>query len=245
MLIVLTIPGMWSSRTALISALANSGLCCDGYAIGEPNFSGICEIEMRGHEERMERAFRAGACGRMSEQDFSRITLHKTVVYLIAEGGTVEKAAEMLKLACKFLDVGGLGVKVDSSGAAHPAVLWKGYHGRAIKGLLDAFIIYLFSETFLYSCGMHNLGFRDLIVNERRDQVSEQILSDFCGMVLTSKRPIKHGDIFRHCETGRQYVVADSNPEYFAADSLFHNPFGYWDLRTKTGGQATGSTLDT
>ena len=179
--IVLCIPGNWPSQEGVKPFLENSKV----------------EFEFRDHDARMASAFRS--ClphwrSSLTDADSKAIDSHSSVLYILSGNFPARDAARcshhLMQVGQQLLEIGGIGIKCDSSGNAHSAKHWSeltheanaGFRratdtasteenkarGRMTfwQGLFDAYVALPISDDRnLYSCGLHLLGIPDLIVS--------------------------------------------------------------------------------
>jgi len=183
---ILCIPGNWADRGELLTSILERS---EGEYVMAGNilFNTIekqhCVIEVFGHDPTMHKAFSvAGAVTRYSEEELSKIANHKLVVYLTGDTGTLEDARRMADTAAMLLNIGGLGVKVETAGKAFEKEHWlmqledfefyKLYTLFVVDSIVD-------NEGTVYSCGMHNLGLPDTIVYGEEFQAAVDLIQIF------------------------------------------------------------------
>ncbi len=231
--IVLCIPGGWESRTALAQALAGAG---DTVGLsGDMLNNGVAaaRLEYMGHDPDLRELFaRAGRL--FSETDLAAIATHRSVIYLIGEGGALPAARNMMALAGAVLQAGGLAVKVETSGVAHRAQDWLEHAARRethIGALLIAYVALIGGCEEVYSCGMHMLGLPDAVVSGGLPpQQAGQWLKDFLLYVLHEQPALHTGQMFGVAGEPDHFTLSHEPCRRFAPDDLFFNPFGVWRL---------------
>jgi hypothetical protein len=217
------------------------------------------EHEFRPRDANLLRAFRSASMSwpGMTEQEFGRIDAHTTVLYVLSKnfvaGDAPAVGATFLKLGRRLLEAGGIAIKCESSGMAHPPARWFQFDDNADKapGTLMAALFYalvvlpIASKTDLYSCGMHLVGAPEMIA-------SAATMQDAVG----PDKPIAPAvaELFRtfaiylltECPTGtfasgHTFSIAQDAPRYrvvwepctrYAENDLFFNPFGQWRFTT-------------
>lgn len=127
-----------------------------------------CSLEVYEADPNMRTAFEVAGGGRFPVTELNEIENHTFTLYLSSEGGSLERCRRLMEVASALLDCGGLGVKIESSGLAHTAAKWRELTATEIPDvILTAFVTYVGDSGDYYSCGMHNLGFRDPYVAGR------------------------------------------------------------------------------
>ncbi|MCS7061416.1 MAG: DUF4261 domain-containing protein [Anaerolineae bacterium] len=230
--IVLCIPGPWDSRAALAQQIGEQrGTSYDGAALRISDYSARAELVE--HDAELRDSF-ARSSRLLSADDLEAIARHRSAVYLIGEGGSVDAARSMMGLAEALLWAGGLAVKVETSGLAHRAKDWLQHAARRethIGALLIAYVALVAGKTEVYSCGMHNLGFPDAVLSGAlAPQHAAQLLKDFLLHVLHERPALRDGQIFSVVGEAERFVLSHEPCRLFASDDLFFNPFGMWRL---------------
>ena len=226
--IILGIPGMWKDRSDFLSAvIKNSDFIFAGNVLYHPPSRRGISTEISKPDPRLQRAFQIASGNRIPDEELRAIDLHTMTPYLIGPGGSFENAKFMVQAAAAVLKAGGLGVKVESAGIAHSRARWLELENQElfIYGL-DAFVVFCHGTT-TYSCGMHNLGFRDAVFPSFVED-SVEMLRLFLRYSITPAKPLSD----RNTVTLGQfkYRMHTRPCTTFAADSPFHNPYGVWSL---------------
>ena len=101
----------------------------------------------------------------MTKEDLERIDAHLIVLYLIGPGGSLDNARSMMDFGAGLVKAGGLAVKVETAGAGHsPAEWFRMGDKKTVADLFRAYVIVATGAETTYSCGMHNLGYRDAVI---------------------------------------------------------------------------------
>ncbi len=231
--IVLCIPGPWESHEALAHAIAasNHGTALSGSILRRDDRSARAEFVEQDPDLRD--AF-AHAGRLFSETDLAAIAAHRSAVYLIGDGGSLEAGREMMGFADALLRAGGLAVKVETSGVAHRAQDWLAQSARKethTGALFIAYVAMVASRGAVYSCGMHNLGFPDAILSaDLPSQRAGQLLKDFLMYLLHEQPVLTDEHTFAVSGDEARFRLAREPRPLFATDDLFHNPYGWWRL---------------
>ena len=231
--VVLCIPGVWADTSELIENLAKAGCgyIFAGRVLLNMETQESCELQFEGTDERMMRAFEAAGAHWKDTPEMDVIDSHKSVVYLIGNGGSVAAAHSVMDAANALLKAGGLGVKVESSGIAHPPQDWaeQCQYNYLFKSHAS-YVVYVVDDD-VYSCGMHNFGLPDAIVNSNDSTDPAELLRAFTHYVLTESPQIKSGQTFSVDSDAPVYSILESHGIDYGPDSLFNNPFGTWRLK--------------
>lgn len=232
--IVLCIPGPWVDRNELIERIVKDSECyiLAGTILMNIETQDGFELQLEGPDERMQAAFEAAGSHWKDTPEMECIASHKSVVYLISKGGSVESAHSIMEAASGLLKAGGFAVKVESTGLAHPATDWK--EQCKYKYLFkshSSYVVYITSEQ-VYSCGMHNFGLPDAIVERSESENPSELLRVFTHYLLSESPAIKSGQTFSPATDAPKYRILEHTSINYGEDSLFNNPFGTWKLQS-------------
>jgi hypothetical protein len=242
--IVIGVPGGWASRTSIARDIAakSNGLTVAGAYLIEaaaggpaPAGHGAGErypMEITEHDPHLARAFERAGWQSLTQTELQDIRAHTFAVYLTAEGGSPEQAQKVMALGCGLLRAGGLAVKVETTGKAHSAADWRALTGaRTPAALYRAFVGLVEGNGSYYSCGMHNLGYRDAIVwSNLWPADAARLLQKFLLYVLTEKPRNMDRYSFSEAPGTPSYSVRAVPCDTYPPDHPFYNPFGMWRL---------------
>lgn len=231
--IVLCVPGPWADRGELVQSIVkdSGGYIFAGMILMHMETKQSYELEFCGHDERMRSAFEAAGPHWKNTAEMELISSHKSVCYLISEGGSIESAHSIMNAASALLDAGGYGVKVESSGLAHPPKDWKEQcKYNYLSKSHSSYVVYVMSES-TYSCGMHNFGLPDAIVDSSESENPGELLRVFTHYLLSESPVIKEGQTFSVDSDSPVYRIKAHPPINYGENSLFNNPFGMWKLQ--------------
>lgn len=231
---VIGIPGRWPARNDIVTSIASKsdGYLFAGTVLIKIGSEGGFTLEVYEHDPNLKKAFSFAGRGRLTEEDLEAIGAHTFTLYLVAPGGSVEAARNSLHAANGLLKAGGLAVKIESSGTAHSAGQWAEFCTLDNVGnLLKAFVTYIRGKGLFYSCGMHNLGYPDAVVEvEIQPDDAAKLLHAFVGYLLAENPTLNDGETFSIDADAPRYRLSREPCTMFEADNLFHNPFGVWKL---------------
>jgi len=156
------------------------------------------DVDVYDRDDNLAEAFSVAGGDRFSNEQIQAIAEHTCCVYLIGEGGSPESARRIMDAGRALLDCGGLGVKIESAGTAHSPEGWRELcnDGR-LGSLLKAFTTYVGGNGLYYSCGMHNLGYPDCVVEASISPAdAANLIHVFLGYLLTENPMINSGETF-------------------------------------------------
>jgi hypothetical protein len=235
--IVLCIPGPWRDRAELVERIVkdSDGYIFAGMVLMNMQSKDGFKLEFEGsRDERMLAAFEAAGPHWKSTPEMERIALHQSVVYLISNGGSIEAAHCIMEAANGLLKSGGMGVKVESTGLAHSPASWD--EQCKYKHLFEShssYVVYIFSDQQVYSCGMHNFGLPEAIMERHEAENPAELLRRFTHYLLSESPEIKSGQTFSVDADSPIYQILEHPGINYGDGSLFNNPYGAWKLRAK------------
>lgn len=231
--LVLCVPGPWVDRGELIQRMIKDG---EGYIFAGPVLMHLetkqsFELVFCDRDERMLSAFKAAGPHWVNTPEMELISTHNAVCYLISKGGSIESAHSIMDAANALLNAGGYGVKVESSGLAHPPKDWR--EQCKFKYLFkshSSYVVYIVSDS-TYSCGMHNFGLPDAIVDSSESENPSELLRVFTYYLLSESPTIREGQTFSVDSESPAYRINAHPPINYGENSLFNNPVGMWKLQ--------------
>ena len=237
---VLCIPGSWKDRSEIVTSIALKNL-------GEFIFAGKIllnlktnigfEIEIFDRDDRMKESFKwAGMVNMLSDEYLELIDKHVFVVYIVGETGDLQKAKSIAEAGLAVLKSGGIGIKVETSGKAFSKEQWADLIIKYQESnLYKMFVLDSISDVkgTTYSCGMHNLGFKDTIVSGEHFQESVNLISTFGYYQLIDKPSIMSNQTFSSSANSPIFQIIEEQNQPYKDHKLFRNPFGMWRLKRK------------
>lgn len=234
--IILCIPGPWETREALLEAVikSNNGeyLFAGNLLFHQPSNEGF-EMEVREHDHQIAHAFATAGMQRFSEAEMQAVKDHTQVVYIQGKGGSLPDAEKMMRAGLAVLKAGGAGIKVETAGKAFNKTQWEELtlmdHDHKFY---EAFVLLVKGTgNIIYSCGMHNLGFRDAISDPIGELMETAELVDiFCIYQVLENPEIAEGQTFSTEPESPVYRIHEEACTFYPADDLFFNPYGMLHL---------------
>jgi len=89
--------------------------------------------------------------------------------------------------------------------------------------------VYVTGEQ-VYSCGMHNLGYPDAIIDAGASENPVELLRVFSYYLFSERPAVATGETFRASEHAPRYRLSLEPCELYDSDDIFHNPYGMWRL---------------
>jgi hypothetical protein len=233
---IIGVPGHWKDRSDIVNAIVkNSG----GYLFAGAIMMHIdskvrFQVDIYEHDDKLANAFRVAGSERLSEELLKEIEEHTFCIYLVGEGGSIELAHQFLKAGEALLNCGGLAIKIESAGVAHSPSDWRHFAAAASEhpaAYLSAFVTYVGKSGGYYSCGMHNLGYPDCVVEAAIDPpAAANLMHHFLHYLLTESPALESGETFSISANAPHYRLAKEECSMFDQDDSFYNPNGIWKL---------------
>lgn len=238
---ILCIPGNWRDNNELVLSIVNA-------TAGEYIYAGMVLMAVKGQQaftlevqERDERLYDAftwaGKLTGISEETLQEIQQHQHVVYLIAETGSYESAEAIARAAGALLKAGGLAVKIETAGKAFDKETWLAYlNDFETSHLFEMFVVDSLSQHKgeFFSCGMHNLGLKDTIVNVKDPREAIHLIRVFGYYQIVDNPTIIAKQTFTPTLESPKYVITEEVNQPYKGNEVFENPFGMWRLKKKS-----------
>ena len=168
------------------------------------------------------------------------INKKKSTVYLKNKGGSLEDAKKIMLAANCILINGGDEINIITSGITHSKENWKFFIEKdRLMDYIFAFVVTIKNtkEDFYFTCGMHNLGYPDVVVPGYLEYDQGNYLAKaFCYYLLKYNPVLFSGgkfriepnspDIYRYTYEKCHIYDSYDNTVYL----LLHNPYGLWRL---------------
>lgn len=224
---ILCLPGTWSDRSELAAASAAVGLAAAGGFLVDTLLGTHVELELQPRDPRMRDAFAAAGAGEIDDKELDAIDEHRSVAYLLAEIGDLASLRRLIGVAVRLLPAGALGIKVESAGVAAPIERWMQLSVSLDPfGLIRCFVLNLRGEGHLHSCGMHNLGLPDVLL----EGDDHRVLERFNLYQLVERPTLVDGQTFASDAGARAYKLRREARGKWPPDDPCFNPFGVWRL---------------
>lgn len=233
--IIVGVPGAWPTRSDIVAAIASrsGGYLFAGRAMMEMGTDDSFQLEVYDHDPNLRQAFEVAGGGRYTTAELDAIDRHTHTLYVTGEGGSTDAAWKMMRAARGLLRAGGLGVKVESAGVAPRPDRWSEWADSGfVPNLYHAFVVRVGEPGVWFSCGMHNLGYRDVVIAGADATAAEvgELIHGFQMYELMESPTIKSGQTFGLNSTAPMYRITAEACQTYPPGDPFHNPYGLWRL---------------
>jgi len=159
------------------------------------------------------------------------------IIHLTCETTGYDACLQIARLAQVLLTIGGVAIKVESTGIAHPRQKWlDNYSSDDPFEIYSLFVQLIEGEDYYYSCGMHNFGKADVAISLSEDiSLAIYVMNVFNYYRLTESPILQDGHTFQPDIGCSRYQMQWLEDNEEAAYSLGHNPYGRWLLEIEGG----------
>jgi hypothetical protein len=233
---IICIPGTWSSWKELVLSVVaetNGEYLAVGNMLTNSKKQRHYTIEFCEADEEMKEAFSyAGIVTGVTENFLNEIGNHKHVVYLSGVTGSLEEARHLAFAAEAILKTGGIGIKIETTGKSFEKEKWcELLENFEESNLYQMFVIdSIVNNGSVYSCGMHNLGYKDTIISGEEFQDAVTLVSTFGYYHILEKPSIQNGQTFSTDIASPKFRITDEANQPNQGHELFENKFGMWRL---------------
>jgi hypothetical protein len=99
------------------------------------------------------------------------------------------------------------------------------------RALYPVFVTLINGEKGAYSCGMHNLGFRDAALDvQLPPDVASKTLNTFLEYLIRENPKLSDGNTFSVDPKAQRFKIVLEPCRQYPSDDLMHNPYGVWRL---------------
>lgn len=236
--IVIGIPGKWKNRDAIVAAIAqhSGGYIFSGMMLSHTKTNESFGLEIYEKDPNLRQAFEFAGMGQLSETELQAIEEHTFTIYIIGGGGSIELAQKMMTVSQALLNIGGLGIKVETTGKAFNTEAWNAICNLKEEAkYYDAFVTKLRAQDDVYyTCGMHNLGLRDAVIGAVDMNTAVYTLDVFSIYQIVEQPNIKAGETFSAIEDSPYFEILEEKDTRYPEGDGFYNKYGMWILRPES-----------
>ncbi|MEL6931161.1 MAG: hypothetical protein AAFO95_21450 [Cyanobacteria bacterium J06600_6] len=154
------------------------------------------------------------------------------LVYLTSNQIGYDACLGMANLAQVILAIGGLAIKVESTGIAHSRQKWlSNYNSDDVFEIYSLYVQLVEGEDYYYSCGMNNFGKADVAMALESDiGLAIYVMNVFNYYRLTESPILQDGHTFQPDMGCPRYQMQWIEDREEAPASTLYNPYGRWYL---------------
>lgn len=176
-------------------------------------------------------AFAIAGRGSLSERTLQAIEAHGSFVFLQFPTPITAQLAPIAKFVGMLRAIGGLAVKVESSGVAHEIEEWLAMLAGGAFDQYRSVVTLIGDERTYYSCGMHLFDLPDCSVpRSLSPEVAADLMNRFNVYRIAERPVLQAGHTFSVDTDAPHFRLGHAADVRHEADDLFHNPHGLWLL---------------
>jgi hypothetical protein len=199
--LMLCIPGDWVDRKDFLTRVVKETkgeFMLAGVILAKPSAKMHVELDLEGHDLRMAESFRVSGQGKLSETLLQQVADHRMVAYLHFDISLILERSEIVEFSRLMQSVGGIAVKVESSGVAHDWETWL----KLIDSEFDfdwycSVMTLVEDEDTYYSCGMHHFLLEEVEVpSDLGISAAAELINEFNLWRIVEEPKIGDGHTF-------------------------------------------------
>lgn len=232
--LVICVPGPWRDRKELLTRVVSEtkgDYMFLGMILAQPSKKRHVELSFCEPSSELENAFRIAGLGKLSEEVLSHVSGHSSIAFLkFGASAFPELRQDVIDFTGVLRQVGGIAVKVESSGSAHE---WDTWFARIQSNnpfdWYRALVVLIGDSRLFYSCGMHLFGLADVEVS-RELEASEaaDLMNRFNYWRMVEEPSLASGETFSVSADAPRFVLRQQPDARHPVGELFHNPQGLW-----------------
>jgi len=169
--------------------------------------------------------------GKISNEILERLREHTSVVYLHFPLDFPNQRERVLKFTQIIQRLGGIAVKVESSGVAHSWERWFALLSGTPFDFYCSAVVLIGDQNYYYSCGMHLFGLPECEVSRSMpiDKAAD-LMNRFNFWQILEHPKISQGHTFSVNPTSPHFRLGLEQDNRHDKQDLFYNPHGIWRL---------------
>jgi len=234
---IICIPGTWDSWedfTQSISTATNGVYSFEGDILINSMDERCYAIEFFEAQEDLDESFRyAGMVTGVSEHFLEEVGNQSHVIFISSVTGNMEEAWHLALAAKAILDAGGIGIRIETAGKAFEKEYWN----ELIENFkpLNLYLMFvvdtiLDEDGSVYTCGMHNIGYKDIILSGEKFEEAATLIYNFAYYQVHNNTTIQNGGVFSTGLSSPKFRISDEPNQPYQGDEMFENDFGMWRL---------------
>jgi hypothetical protein len=233
--LIIAIPGPWADRkdflTRVVTKTAGEFMFA-GLILACPKANDHVGLELYESDPNMRRAFEYAGRGKLGSDTLDAIAAHRMTAYLHFRLEIPGQQERLRRFTGLLHEVGGLAVKIETSGVAHEWSAWEEILASANPfDLYRGFVTLIADDTRYYSCGMHHFSLAEAQVSRSVPiTAAADVLNRFNYYRIVEAPHLESGHTFSISADSGRYRLKLLDDHRHGADDLFHNVRGVWDL---------------
>ena len=235
---ILGISGTWTNKEDIVETILKNGnntLSINNNILTHLPSGVSYELDIYEYNPSMWLAYKKWSKTPLDEDFLDLIDTHTFTIYLVGPAGSVANAQQIAGIASIILQEKGLGVKIETTGVAYTAENW--LISANIRGPLAMYSLFIRHITnarnqFSYTCGLHNLGFKDVTTRGIELNLAIPAVLKFNTQRLANEIEVKPGMTYTYEE--HDFLVVEETTCPNSEDEYYGNPWGMWLLTEKS-----------
>jgi hypothetical protein len=233
--LTLCIPGPWQDREAFMRAvvtLAPAGRYMYlGGVLADVTAKQHVKVAHAPREPELAEQFAAAGRGTLSDSTLQAVAAHGSLVFVQFPAPITAALPLILKFSELLRTLGGVAVKVESSGVVHEIDAWVELIGGGAFDQYRSIVTLVGDERSYYSCGMQVFDLPDCAVpRSLSPEVAADVMNRFNLYRIVEAPEFADGHTFSVDEQSPRLRLRHVPDVRHDADDLFHNPHGLWLL---------------
>ncbi len=232
---MLCIPGDWADRTDFLTRVVtqtDGEFMLAGMILVKPLANAHVSFELEDHDPRMEESFRVSGQGKLPDALLKKVAEHRMVAYLHFDISFIQEQSKIIEFSRLMRSVGGIAVKVESSGLAHDWDTWLERIGSDWSfDWYCSLIVLVEDRDAYYSCGMHHFLLEEVEVPADLGlTASAELINEFNLWRILEEPKIGEGHTFSLGKDSPRFRMKKISDDRHESGDLFHNTHGVWKL---------------
>lgn len=214
-----------------------------GQILANPKAKDHVELELFEADPAMRKAFEYAGQGKVGASTLDAISGHTMTAYLRFPLPVTGQQARLQRFTEVIREIGGLAVKIESSGVAHEWSAWEAILSSENPfDLYRGFVTLVGDDNHYFSCGMHHFDLSEAQVSRSVDITeAADLLNRFNYYRIVENPHLESGHPFSLSEDSHWYRLEWVADHRHATNDLFHNLHGVWNLNPVEQGAPVGA----
>ncbi len=232
---ILCIPGPWADRSeflrAVITLEPKGRYMFAGLVLADLVAKDHVPLEIHSADPHMAQAFKLAGQGRLPPEVMHSLQQHKSAAYLHFPADMASQRQRIVSFSQIIRSAGGIAVKVESSGVAHPWERWMDLLGGTPFEQYSALVTLIGDERSYYSCGMHHFGLPECEVsNSFAVAEAADLMNRFNFWQAAENPALADGHTFSVAQEAPRFAMHRKPDTRHEPNHPSFNPHGVWQL---------------
>lgn len=233
--LILCIPGKWVDRSDFIRQVITlepkGRYMFAGMVLADTVEKDHVPLDFSEADAAAFKAFEIAGQGKLPLDVLRAIQNHRSVLYLHFPANLFAERQRVLKFSRIVQAIGGIAIKVESSGVAHTWGRWNELVAGSQFDQYVAAVTLIGDSDYYYSCGMHNFGLADCEAPTTLGLTEAADLMNRFNFWRLSESPIlRDGHTFSIAPDSQHFRLRAVRDTRHGQSEPFFNPSGLWQL---------------